>query len=302
MTSVQERLGRLAGVKGIRWVVAIVVLLVCVAAAMIGTSMTAREYTSTCQLFVSPAASGTPGESYQGALMAQDRVTSYKDLAVSDRVTQKTVSALNLSMSPDELKSRISVETTPQSVVMAVAVTGDSATEAQRLATGVCRQVLDAARWGDSPDDRGGPIVALREIQSPALPSGPSAPNPSRNLAIGLLAGVLLAAGVVVGWGRWRNGAERVSTDGHPGPGEPETGGSARRHEASTDPIPKQAVVDGPSDPAVGTGETAGDVASDGPEPAETAQVGAHGPGLDGVRDTADNNAWQARTWRQNRR
>lgn len=193
----------------LKWIVAAAVCLLCVGAAAVGNATATREYTAVCLLYASPAASGTPGESYQGSLMAQDRVLSYRDLALSDRVSEKTIASLGLDMSVPELQSRISVETQPQSVAMDVSVTGGSAAEAVRLSREVCQQLVEAARWGDSPDDGGGPIVALRILQEPLTPEGPSSPNTGRNLGIGLLAGLLLAAAVIVGWDRVERPAGR---------------------------------------------------------------------------------------------
>ncbi|MAU81567.1 hypothetical protein VX037_14855 [Gordonia sp. Z-3] len=203
----------------LKWIVAAAVCLLCVAAAAVGNATATREYTAVCLLYASPAASGTPGESYQGSLMAQDRVLSYRDLALSDRVSEKTIASLGLDMSVPELQSRISVETQPQSVAMDVSVTGGSAAEAVQLSREVCQQLVEAARWGDSPDDGGGPIVALRILQEPLTPEGPSSPNTGRNLGIGLLAGLLLAAAVVIGWGR----VERLLGEGATGSGDSET-------------------------------------------------------------------------------
>ncbi len=203
----------------LKWIVAAAVCLLCVAAAAVGNATATREYTAVCLLYASPAASGTPGESYQGSLMAQDRVLSYRDLALSDRVSEKTIASLGLDMSVPELQSRISVETQPQSVAMDVSVTGGSAAEAVRLSREVCQQLVEAARWGDSPDDGGGPIVALRILQEPLTPEGPSSPNTGRNLGIGLLAGLLLAAAVVIGWGR----VERLLGEGATDSGDSET-------------------------------------------------------------------------------
>ncbi|MDY6810843.1 MAG: hypothetical protein SW127_17805 [Actinomycetota bacterium] len=188
--------------SSLKWIVAVAVCLLCVGAAALGNATATREYTAVCALYVSPATSGTPGETYQGSLMAQDRVMSYRDLALSDRVSEKSIASLGLDMSVPELQSRISVETQPQSVAMDVSVTGTSAAEAVRMSREVCQQLVEAARWGDSPDDGGGPIVALRILQEPLTPETPSSPRAGRNLGVGLLAGLLLAAAVVVGWDR----------------------------------------------------------------------------------------------------
>ena len=69
----------------------------------------------------------TPAQAaFQGAQLSQQRVTSYVELVSTPRVSEEVIRQLNLNTTPDELGKHITATSKPDSVIIDVAVTGES--------------------------------------------------------------------------------------------------------------------------------------------------------------------------------
>ncbi len=118
------------------------------------------------------------------------------DLITSNVVAQRVASSLGLRESPATLLSRVSVSINPQTAVMTVSVTDDSARRAQQInaAFGGVFALLVQERLGQitgRPGNHQPPISASVFDPAHILP-GRVSPAPARNLLIAAILGLLL--------------------------------------------------------------------------------------------------------------
>ncbi len=96
-----------------RWILISAITLLCVAGAAGYSSMQPTTYQSTSRLYVTMATGTSVNDVYQGGLAAQQRVTSYVNLAASSNVAQRVVDQLGLPMSAGELQGKITASFPP---------------------------------------------------------------------------------------------------------------------------------------------------------------------------------------------
>jgi polysaccharide biosynthesis transport protein len=173
-----------------RWLVLVVVILLCVGASAAAHSLRSPEYTAELQMYVAARTIPLNQTPLQGAELAQKKVKSVVDLATSNRVTTAVVLLRGLRTSPDELASRITASSGTDSVVITVLVTDHSAEESAATVNAVgevlSRLVDELERAGSAPD--AAPLSVV------AVPTAPSSSSLPRMLILGLLVGC--AAGI----------------------------------------------------------------------------------------------------------
>ena len=160
-----------------------------------------REYQSTATLFVATQNGTTVTEAYQNNLFSTDRANSYASLATSEQVAARAVDQLKGSITPEELKSKITAVAAPKTVLFNVAVTDADPAMAQTYANAVTDQLvgliseLETSRRGGTP---AAGAVVVDEADYPVKPVGMSWPvRVGLGVAGGLLLGILAA--VLVG-------------------------------------------------------------------------------------------------------
>jgi capsular exopolysaccharide synthesis family protein len=147
-------------------------------------------------MYVSAQSTDTTQAAFQGAQLSEQRVTSYVELVSSTRVSQEVIRRLRLPTTPAELSKEITASSKPDSVIIDVAVTGESPRTVTDVADAIGQvfpRLVDELERPSSPT--GTPSVAVRVVEPAALPAGPSSAGLPVALALGLFAG--LAVGVV---------------------------------------------------------------------------------------------------------
>lgn len=198
-----------------RWIVVVVAVVVGIAGALVATAVAEREYESTTKMIVSVAASGTPAETYQGGMYAQSRVVPFIELLEGQTVAARTVEALGLDMSADDVRSEITAKSEAQSVVISLTVRDASAQRAADIANGAAEQFIRLARTAETPADGGGPLSIVKVVEPATVSQGAVSPNGKRNLALGLLVGLLagIAGAVAIDRSRPRRSPAAPTTD-----------------------------------------------------------------------------------------
>ena len=193
-----------------RWLVVLLCLLVAAAGAGIATSLTPRQYSSDVTLYVSLQGQAKDSdEAYQASQLAKERVNSYAPLLKDQRITQPVVDRLQLPMTAEQLASRITVTTTPDTVVLSAAVTDTSPEQASAIANALAEEFVGlvgqleepigptAAAAPARPGVAAAPVAEPArigvEIIRPAAPQPtPISPNVPFNLALGIALGLLV--------------------------------------------------------------------------------------------------------------
>ena len=155
--------------------------------AFVGTSFfITPKYTSETKVYVLTRADSSAGVTYTdlqtGAQLTQD----YMELATSRPVLEQVIAVLNLDLTPEELKNMISVNTPEGTRILSITVQSEDPKEAKEIADAV-RESVSIQITAD----------AVNTVEEGNLPTSPSSPSVSRNIALGALLGLVLAMGVI---------------------------------------------------------------------------------------------------------
>ncbi|WP_137119548.1 polysaccharide biosynthesis tyrosine autokinase [Segeticoccus rhizosphaerae] len=181
-----------------RWRAILATVMVLLGLAAVASVATPKSYQASTRLFVSTAGGDTSTDLLQGSSFTQNRVTSYADVIKSPKVLNPVIEHLGLDSTADQLADRVDATVPPDSVLIQVAVTSHDPRQATEVADAIGKQftktVADLETVGS---DQRSP-VKVSVIAEPTVPTSPVSPKPARNLALGLVLGLLLGAGVAV--------------------------------------------------------------------------------------------------------
>ncbi len=178
-----------------------------VAGALIGalagwgvSQLATRMYTSTTSLYFSLSAGVSGNDINQGSTYTQNQMLSFAQLATSPVVLQPVIDSLKLSVPPGTLAKQITVTTPQNTVVLQLDVTDTSAKQATDIANAVAASLKTEVEDIAPKNAQGNGTVSTRVIEPAVEPDGPSAPNERLNLLLGLIVGILAAAGALLLW------------------------------------------------------------------------------------------------------
>lgn len=182
-----------------RWITVCVTTLVAVLGAVAYTFATTPQYQATTRLFVSTSSGSSLNDLYQGNRFSQERVLSYTELLMGETLAQRTIDKLNLDMSANDLKEKIKATAKPDTVLIDVSVLDTSPVRARDIANALSDEFVLLVSELEMPP-KGGTQADARVVveQRASIPAAPVIPNPPRNLALGLAAGLLLGVGLAV--------------------------------------------------------------------------------------------------------
>jgi capsular exopolysaccharide synthesis family protein len=181
------------------WPVLLAIVLAGVAAGVLVAATTTKIYEASVELFVATSANQqSPTDLANGNVFTQDRVQSYTDIAASPAVTNAVVKDLDLSMSSDQLASKISADAPLNKVLINLHVTDQNPTTATRLANAVAVHFAQVVEQTEQTDADGNPVVKLTVIRPAKVPSTPIKPNKVLDIGLGFLIGLFLGVGVIL--------------------------------------------------------------------------------------------------------
>lgn len=181
-----------------RWRVIALVTLLTVAAAAAATLLSPNVYQSKVQFFVSTADSSNSGQLLQGSTFTQQRVKSYSQLLTTPKVLTPVIQQLGLAMTPEQLARSVTATVPLDTVLIDVVVTDADPGQAMKIAEAVGKQFPTAVGELESVSaDKPSP-VKVTVVQDPTVDPRPISPRPSRNLALGLVLGLLLGFGLAL--------------------------------------------------------------------------------------------------------
>lgn len=155
-----------------------------------------RIYAATVTMVVSSSDNGPNAASaYQSGLLSQQRVKSYANLVASDRVAEAVVDQLKLGDSPSALRARIQAQAVPDTVLLRAVVRDADPRRAQSIADAVGETFSEAVARIERPAEDEPPTVRVSVWEHAKLPTTPVSPQPVRNIALGVLLGLLISIG-----------------------------------------------------------------------------------------------------------
>jgi capsular exopolysaccharide synthesis family protein len=184
----------------VRWKIVVAAILLCLGGAAAITTLQTKHYQASATVLMSVSDASTVADVFQATQTSQLRLSSYAEIAGSPLVAQRAVDALHVPMTADELIDRTKITYTPESLLFQITVNDSDPQRVAALAGAMADQFvamvpqIDKASSGWVPT----PSATATVLERPAVPNAPFRPVPSRNIALGLVAGVLLAVALAL--------------------------------------------------------------------------------------------------------
>jgi capsular exopolysaccharide synthesis family protein len=163
------------------------------AAAVAITSFQPRIYSTNALLFVNQASSGGI-VTYNDALLSQQLVKTYSQMADEPIVFEAVRQRLHLTYDNTTMDQMVSVRPIPQTQLFEVVVQGTNPEEIRDIANTLADVFIQQQR---ALQPAGQSISPVRVAQPALTPAAPISPRPAVNVALGVLVGLLLSAAIV---------------------------------------------------------------------------------------------------------
>jgi capsular exopolysaccharide synthesis family protein len=155
-------------------------------------------YTSTIQFFVSSTGSTSTSEAFQGGQLSEQRAASYAELLQGEQLATLVLDRLDIDRTPTQLLEQLTVEAVPDTVLINVSVADPSARQARQIADSLGVEFTALVTRLEKPDADGAAPVQVTVTDIPEVAPSPSSPQIPRDLAIGLLLGAAVGAGLAL--------------------------------------------------------------------------------------------------------
>jgi capsular exopolysaccharide synthesis family protein len=188
--------GYLRAIRKYWWIVAVAVALG-VGAAVIVTVNTSPRYESTVTFFVNTPSDTIAGVA-QGDTFGQKRVNTYVQLIKTDRLTSRVAKDINNDMTAEQIGATISAAGDLNTVLLTATITDTSPARSLQIATSISTQFVELVSEVESGASGTAPAVRLDVVNGPTLNPTAVAPEPIRNIGLGLVLGLLLGIGLAV--------------------------------------------------------------------------------------------------------
>lgn len=186
-------LGELFGVLLSKAHIIILAAILMALVAFVGTKLLITpKYTSVTKMYVLAKDDNTSSTTNYSDLTAGSMLTKdYMELVKSRPVLEKVISVLNLDMEPDALANMITVSTPTDTRIMSISVESPSPKESKEIADALREAVSVQIKEIMNAD-------AVNTVEEGNLPTTKSSPNTTKNMALGGIVGLVIAAGIIV--------------------------------------------------------------------------------------------------------
>jgi polysaccharide biosynthesis transport protein len=181
-----------------RWQIIVLVMLVVVAGAALATVLSPNVYEAQTQLFVSTSGGNDSSALLSGSSFTQQRVLSYADVITTPTVLDPVIETLQLNTSAENLGAQITATVPLNTVLIQVAVTNTNPVVAAQIADAVGKQFTKTVAALESVTTGQSSPVKVTVVSVPTVPTAPISPKPTRNLALGVVLGLLLGLGLAL--------------------------------------------------------------------------------------------------------
>jgi capsular exopolysaccharide synthesis family protein len=179
------------------WWIVLVALMAALGTATLVTVRTPPRYEASVTFFVTVPSQGV-ADAYQGGLFLQQRVKSYANLLTSDRLAQSVVAEAPLGLTADQVQRRVTTSYESDTVLLRVMFTDTDQNRALKITETLAAKFVELVQKVETPTDSKAVPVKLEVVSGPRVSSDPVSPQPTRNLVIGGLLGLLLGVALAV--------------------------------------------------------------------------------------------------------
>lgn len=180
-----------------RWLLMLLCVLVSVGASVALTVTTEPTYSSTARLFIS-SSQGTTTEALQGAQLSAARITSYAEMIATPELANTVADELGGGLSGNALRASVTSEVLEETFIIEVAARNQDPEQAQQVAQAFAEGLAAMIEDLELSTVAGEQFIKATVYQAALVPTSPIAPRPVRNVALGLLVGVVLALSAAV--------------------------------------------------------------------------------------------------------
>ena len=181
-----------------RWRVIVAAMLVVLAGAALATALSPKVYQAQTRLFVSTSGGDNVGTLLTGSSFTQQRVKSYADVITTPKVLDPVIETLKLNTTAAKLGKQITATVPLDTVLIEVAVTNTDPRVAAEVADAVGKQFPNTVADLESVSGSKTSPVKVTVVSAPTVPTAPISPKPTRNLALGVVLGLLLGLGLAL--------------------------------------------------------------------------------------------------------
>lgn len=167
-----------------------------VVASVAVTLLVPRTYQSQLQFFVSTMDTSDNSQLAQGSTFLQQRVKSYAQLVTAPVVLQPVVTKARLDTTAEKLANDVAATIPPDTVLIDVSVDARTPGQAQRIARAVASEFPKTVANLEKVSKKKDSPVKVTVTKAPTFNPSPVSPRPFRNVAIGLVLGLLLGLGI----------------------------------------------------------------------------------------------------------
>lgn len=178
-----------------RWVSALVLALLVMAAVTTATLLTTPKFTATTRLYFAVQGTQSVSDLAQGSTFAEKQMTSYAQVATSPLVLDPVIEELGLDTTSDVLAASIVAVVPGDTVILEVSAIDPDAARARDVANAVGQQLATVAATLVPQRANGSDAVQATILAPARLPVAQSSPDIVRNLGVGFVLALVLGAG-----------------------------------------------------------------------------------------------------------
>ncbi len=180
------------------WMLVVASTFIAAFAGAIFTVVSTPMYSSTTSLFVSTPSGDNTSDLLTGSTFTQQRVKSYAGIVSSPSVLDPVVTALDLAEIQVDLPKRITANVPLNTVVIEITVTDESPFRAASIANAVGESLTNIVASLETPTGSSISPIKLSTIEPGTVAVSPDSPRPLLNMALALLAGLVIGFGIAL--------------------------------------------------------------------------------------------------------
>lgn len=180
------------------WILILSAVLIGVLGGGAASLLLRPTYTAETQLFVAIQNSGSVQELQQGNTFSQARVQSYVKTVETPVVLQPVIDSLGLEMTPSDLAAKVVGSSDLNTVLITISVDDESPVKSAAIAQAVGSSLIKVVDNLERSDKTAASPVKLSIVTPAVAPTEPTSPNTRLNIALGLLAGLVLGVGLTI--------------------------------------------------------------------------------------------------------
>lgn len=187
------------------WIVIACAALALGVVALVYSAVQTPEYSASATLYVTSGSEDDGNAAFSGGQAAQQRVASYTKLAASDAVIDQALNQGNLPISRDQARRALSASSSGETVLLTITATLPNREMAARLANALSQAMSQFVVRLETPAGGGQPLAKLTIITPAVASQSPVSPRIYRNVALGIVIGLMLGIAFVLARARLDN-------------------------------------------------------------------------------------------------